>query len=379
MIYFDNSATTRPHASVIKTFQQVAEKYFANPSSLHKLGADAENLLIRARIQIANILKVAEKEIVFTSGGTEGNNLAIKGIALKHQNRGKHIITTQIEHSSVYETCKGLESLGFEVTFLPVDGKGIVNIEDVKRAIRPDTILISIMHVNNELGSIQPIKEIGDIAKKHTKLFFHVDDVQGFSKVPLHLKESGIDLCTYSGHKIHGLKGTGVLYVRDGTHLFPLLHGGGQEAKHRSGTENLPGIVSLSRAFRIAKEYEQKKLVDLINLRAYLYEQLKNISSIKINSPKNGAPHILNISVPGIKPEVLIHTLADQKIFISTKSACSSKDDREHRILQACGHSNERSSSALRMSLSFENTREEVDIFVKYLTKAIRELKIMME
>lgn len=378
MIYFDNSATTKPHTSVVKTYEQVAEKYFANPSSLHMLGAEAENLFIRARKQIADLLQVSDGEIIFTSGGTEGNNLAIKGIAFQHHQRGKHIITSQIEHASVFEACKSLESLGFEVTYLPVNEKGLIDVEDVERAIRPDTILVSIMHVNNELGSIQPIEEIGKMLQKYPKLYFHVDDVQGFGKVPLSIREYGIDLCTYSGHKIHGLKGTGVLYVNDRVRLYPLFHGGGQEAGRRSGTENLPGSIALAKSFRLAKA-EQSQLKDLTNLRRYFYGQLETISSIKINSPKHAAPHIINISVPGIKPEILIHALGEQDIFISTKSACSSRDDDENRVLLACGHPEERSSSALRISLNYHNTKEEVDIVLQALEDAIDGLKIMME
>ncbi|HLQ97319.1 MAG TPA: cysteine desulfurase family protein, partial [Candidatus Dormibacteraeota bacterium] len=226
MIYLDNSATTKPYPSVLASFQQVAEKYFANPSSIHSLGGETERLLTKAREQISQILQVHQEEVIFTSGGTEGNNLAIKGIALQHQNRGKHLITSQIEHPSVFDTCKNLEQLGFDITYLPVNQDGVISIDELKQSIRPDTILISMMHVNNELGSIQPIEEIGKIAKKHPKLFFHVDDVQGLGKVPLQLTDSGIDLCTFSGHKIHGLKGTGLMYINKRTKLFPLLHGG---------------------------------------------------------------------------------------------------------------------------------------------------------
>src|SRR5690625_1741185 len=338
MIYLDNSATTRPDPSVLASFQQVSEKYFANPSSIHSLGGETEKLLEKAREQLSQILRVDQEEVVFTSGGTEGNNLAIKGIALEHQKRGRHIITSQIEHPSVFDTCKNLEQLGFEVTYLPVDQNGVISIEELKQSIRTDTILISVMHVNNELGSIQPIQEIGRIAKQHPKLFFHVDDVQGFGKVPLNLTNSGIDLCTFSGHKIHGLKGTGMMYIDKRTSLFPLLHGGNQENSLRSGTENIAGSVALARASRLIKENEQKNLAHLKHTHEYLRNQLEEMSNVYINTPTHAAPHIMNISVPGTKPEIIIHMLAEQNIYISTKSACSSKQLDESRILAACGH-----------------------------------------
>src|SRR5690625_340429 len=374
MIYLDNSATTQPYPSVIKSFQKVSENFFANPSSIHQLGGDAERLLIKAREQTADILQVSPEEIIFTSGGTEGNNLAIKGIAFNHQNRGKHIITSEIEHPSVHEACKGLESLGFEVTYLPVNKDGVVCVNDIKKSIREDTILISIMHVNNEIGSIQPIKEIGEIAKKHPKLFFHVDDVQGFGKVTLHLPNSGIDLCTISGHKIHGLKGTGILYVRKHTSIFPLLHGGGQEFAVRSGTENLAGVVSIARAMRLIHEKEQIEHDHLLHLHSYLHQSFRQMNNVKINSPIDGAPHIFNISVPNIKPEVVIHRLSEENIFISTKSACSSKQTDKSRVLEACGYDDVRSSSALRISLSYQNTIEELTRFTEVFQQVIKQL-----
>src|SRR5699024_9277838 len=259
MIYLDNSATTKPHKEVLNSFQQVSERFYANPSSIHSLGGEAEELLRQARIQAAHYLQSQSNEIVFTSGGSEGNNLAIKGIAFKHQKRGKHIITSIVEHPSVLKSCMSLEEVGFDVTYLPVNEAGVISVTELEQAIREDTILISIMHVNNELGSIQPIDEIGKVVQKHPKIFFHVDDVQGFGKVPLSLRENGIDLCTISGHKIHGLKGTGLLYVKNGTSLYPLQHGGGQEHNYRSGTENMAGAVSLVKAIRMIHEQTKQK------------------------------------------------------------------------------------------------------------------------
>ncbi|SFD61215.1 cysteine desulfurase [Lentibacillus persicus] len=379
MIYLDNSATTKPDPSVLESFQQASQRFFANPSSIHHLGGEAEKMLSKARKQAAELLNVHQDEIVFTSGGTEGNNLAIKGTALKHQGRGKHIITTEIEHSSVDETFQGLSQLGFDVTYLPVDENGVVSVEDVRKAIRHDTILISVMHVNNELGSIQPVKEIGDIAKKYPKLFFHVDNVQGFGKVPLELAESGIDFCTISGHKIHGLKGTGLLYVKKGATLFPLFHGGDQEHGLRSGTENLAGAVSLVKALRLTKERQEAGTQHMLELQQELYNKLSGMNGVEVNTPKEAAPHIINISVPGLKPEVIIHTLGEQDIYISTKSACSSKQTDESKILAACSKSSEVASSALRISLSYDTAAEEISVFLNALEKAIHQLKAVLE
>jgi cysteine desulfurase len=379
MIYLDNSATTRPDPSVLESFNQVSTNYYGNPSSIHQFGGLAEKLLITAKTQAADLLQVDKEEIIFTSGGTEGNNIAIKGIALEHQNRGKHIITSEIEHPSIYEACEGLKKLGFEITYLPVDEHGIISLEDLKNAIREDTILISIMHVNNEIGSIQPIEKIGEIANQYPKLFFHVDDVQGIGKVSLNLKKQGIDLCTYSGHKIHGLKGTGMLYVNRRTKLFPLFHGGSQELNIRSGTENLAGIVAMVKALRLIKDKERNEVSDMYELQQYIIQEIKKIDDVTVNTPEHAAPHIVNISVPGIKPEVIIHMLGEQGIFISTKSACSSKLKDESKVLAACGFKTDRTTSALRISLSYENTIKEIKTFITELKRAINEFKQALE
>lgn len=375
MIYLDNSATTRPHPSVLQSYNQVSEKFFANPSSIHQLGAEAENLLLKAKSQAAQIFHVADDEVIFTSGGTEGNNMAIKGIAFQHRKRGKHIITSQIEHPSVYDACQSLEALGYEITYLPVNREGLVSVTDVSNAIRPDTILISIMHVNNELGSIQPIHEIGEIAKQHPKLFFHVDHVQGLGKVALNLKDSGIDLCTMSGHKIHGLNGTGILYVSNRVKLYPLFHGGNQEGSIRSGTENLAGAVAMVKAIRLIVEQNKEDNGKLAELRAYVMQRIASIDGVVINTPKTAAAHIINFSVIGLKPEVLIHALGKQGIFISTKSACSSKLNDESRVLAALGIDEERTISGLRVSMSYDTTKEELESFVLALEKEIKQLK----
>ncbi|MEI3606063.1 cysteine desulfurase family protein [Pseudogracilibacillus sp. SE30717A] len=379
MIYLDNSATTETNSTVISSFKKVAEQYFGNPSSIHELGGEVEKLHNQARKQAAQLLQVEQKEIIFTSGGTEGNNLAIKGIALKHQKRGKHIITSSIEHASVYETCKSLEELGFRITYLPVNEEGKIDLGQLKRAITEETILVSIMHVNNEIGTVQPIDDIGNILSDYPKVFFHVDAVQGIGKVPLSLKNSQVDLCTISGHKIHGLKGTGLLYVKEGTTLFPLFHGGNQEFGIRSGTENVAGNVSIVRALRLIKEKEQSQSEQLMNLHDQLYEELRNIDGVFINSPKNGAPHIINVSVLGLKPEVVIHALYEKEIIISTQSACSSKQSDKSRVLSSCGFSDERSISGLRISLSYDTTENEIKNFIIKFRETIEQLKEILE
>lgn len=379
MIYLDNSATTKPDASILKSFEQVSENFFANPSSIHQLGGESERLLIKAKQQVAAILNVGNDEIIFTSSGTEGNNTAIKGIALEHQSRGKHIITTEIEHPSVHEACISLKGLGFQITYLPVNQNGVISVTDLENAIREDTILISVMQVNNEIGSIQPIKEVGQIAKKHPKLFFHVDAVQGLGKVPLTLRDSGIDLCTFSGHKIHGLKGTGILFVNKHTRLFPLFHGGGQEQSIRSGTENLAGAVSLVKALRLIKEREKNELNNLYALQNFMRHELNEMVGVEVNTPKTAAAHIINFSVPGLKPEVIIHILGEQGIYISTKSACSSKQKDESKVLAACGFSKARTTSGLRVSMSYNTRKEEIIQFIQVLEKAIQQFKEVLE
>ncbi|WP_058307090.1 cysteine desulfurase family protein [Gracilibacillus massiliensis] len=378
MIYLDNSATTQPDRQVLDSYTKAATQFFGNPSSIHGIGMDAERLLRKSREQAASILEVNPHEIIFTSGGTEGNNLAIKGIALQHKNRGKHIITSTTEHPSVLEACQGLETLGFEVSYLEVDQSGIINIETLKQEIREDTILVTIMHVNNEIGSIQPIKEIGETLKQYPKALFHVDHVQGFGKVDLDFNHCHIDLCTISGHKIHGLKGTGLLYVRNGVRLYSLAHGGGQERSIRSGTENVAGIVALVKAMRIAKEQQSNiKTVDILHRK--LIDHLEGNKRIVINTPKEKkAPHIVNFSVPGLKPEVVIHALEQYDIYISTKSACSSKSSDESAVLIACGKDRNVAISGLRVSMSYHTSEQDIDFLCKKLDVVIKNLGKVM-
>ncbi|WP_183187555.1 cysteine desulfurase family protein [Brevibacillus panacihumi] len=380
MIYFDNSATTRPHPQVIETMSKAMASYYGNPSSLHRKGVEAENILNQARAVAAGYLGCKPSEIFFTSGGTESNNAAIKGVAFQYQSRGKHIITTQIEHPAVYDVCKQLESMGFSVTYLPVDREGRVSLADVQKAMRPDTILVSVMHVNNELGTIQPVEEIGKWLKQFPKVLFHVDAVQGIGKVPLRIKESGIDLLSLSAHKFHGPRGIGILYKREGLIIQPLLTGGGQEAGVRSGTENLPAIAGLAKAFRLLQESGADEPSRLQRLLEQLREGVSPIEGIQVNTPEKGtAPHIMNLSVPGVKAEVLLHALEERGFLVSTKSACSSKANEPSRVLMAIGVGTECASSSLRISLGRDNTAEEVAQFIEALRICVKTLRSYMK
>lgn len=379
MIYFDNSATTKPKKEVLDTFYKVAENYFGNPSSVHHLGLQAENLLSQARNQIATLLKTDEQEIIFTSGGTEGNNFIIKGVAEKYRNRGHHMITTMIEHPSVLNTCIQLENSGFDVTYLPVDETGRVRVEDVKKALRKDTILVSIMHVNNEIGSVQPIEKIGELLKNHPKTLFHVDHVQGVTKVPLDFHESNVDFASISSHKFHGLKGTGAIYIRKGLKLAPLLAGGGQERGFRSGTENLAGIVAMAKALRLGMLDYEAKIDTMMGVRDFLINELQLIEGVKMNTPKqNTAPHIINFSVQGFKAEVLVHELEQHGLYVSTTSACSSRTNEPSRTILAMGLGEERATTSIRISLSFDNTMEEAKQAVAIIKQSIKNLKPIM-
>ncbi|WP_433743706.1 cysteine desulfurase family protein [Falsibacillus pallidus] len=383
MIYFDNSATTKPYEEVLESFIKVSRDFYGNPSSLHGFGAKADQLLQHARKQTAEIMGVHPSEIYFTSGGTEGNNLAIKGAAVQHASKGRHIVTSQIEHPSVIEACEELEKQGFSVDYLPVKSDGSVDIEDVKRAVRNETILVSLMHVNNEVGTIQPIKEIGKWLSKHSQALFHVDYVQGCGKIPLSFEEGFIDLCTVSGHKIHGLKGTGFLYIKSGVQITPLFSGGNQESKMRSGTENTAGMVAFAKALRMTEEKRKTSIKHLWYLRNYLYNEILQIQGTVMNTPIDGAaPHIINFSIPGVKGEVLVHALEQVNIFVSTTSACSSRQKKTSRTLTSMGIPREQAEGSIRVSLSYGNSVAEAERFVsamrniaEQLSKVIRRSK----
>lgn len=376
MIYLDNSATTKPYREVVDTYAKVSTTYFGNPSSLHSLGMQAEGLMLESRNRIADLLGIKANDIIFTSGGTEGNNLAIKGTAYARRKRGKHLITTVVEHPSVHETFQQLEQEGYEVTYLPVDQDGRVEVDQVAAAIRPDTILVSIIHVNNEVGTIQPIEEIGERLKAYPQVVFHVDHVQGISKVPLSFHQANIDLCTGSAHKFHGMKGTGFLFVREGLRIESLFHGGDQEKQLRAGTENVAGIVAMAKALRLVQEQKNQHYAELCELRERLINDLMKIEGVILNSPMAGAaPHIVNFSIPGIKPEVVVQSLTAKKIYVSTKSACSSKLSSPSRVLTAMGLGEDRDQTGIRVSFSYETTADELERLLQELNVLIPELR----
>ncbi|MGM0830162.1 MAG: cysteine desulfurase family protein [Bacillota bacterium] len=379
MIYLDNSATTKPYKEVLDTFLKVNENFYANPSSIHSFGGQIEKLIQQSREQVASLLDIKQKEVFFTSGGTESNNLAIKGTALQYGHRGKHIITTKIEHPSVLNAVKQLEIFGYSVTYLDVDAQGRIQPEQVKDAIKEDTILVSVMQVNNEIGSVQPIREIGMLLADYPKILFHVDAVQACGKVPLILREKLIDLCSISAHKIHGIKGTGMLFVRDGLELSPIISGGEQEGNLRSGTENTGGIVSFAKALRMHLTESKQQFPIMEENQRYLREELEKMEGVTVHTPvEHHAPHILNFSIEDFKGEVVVHALDRHEVFVSTTSACSSKQSKPSRTLLSMGVSKSQANSSIRISLSFHNTMEECRQFIQLLKNEIELLQKTM-
>jgi len=380
VIYFDNSATTKPYKEVIDSFVKVSTDYFGNPSSLHGIGGQAEKLLSQARHQVAQLLKVRAGEVYFTSGGTESNNLAIKGTALMYRNRGRHIITTSVEHASVKETMNQLSDLGFRITYLPVGQFGRISLLDLEKAICHDTILVSIIHVNNEIGTIQPIEEIGKLLKNYPKILFHVDHVQGIGKVPLDFYQSELDFCSISGHKFHGVKGTGVLYIREGVTISPLFSGGNQEWKQRSGTENVAGMVALAKALRMTMEQREESLSNMSAIKNFLIKELNSIEQIVLNtSREHSAPHIINFSIRGVRGEVFVHALEEYGVYVSTTSACSSKKQAVSHTLLAMNVPKELAEGSIRISLSFDNTLEEATKVVNAIKMAVQKLSEVLK
>lgn len=375
MIYFDNAATTRVFPEVVKVMQDAMESSYGNPSAKHMKGMEAENLVKKAQEVVAKTLKAKPKEILFTSGGTESNNTALIGTALANQRKGKHIITTKIEHASVYEPIAWLCEQGFEITYLDVTAEGIIDLEQLKNAIREDTILVSCMMINNEIGAIEPIEEAGKIIKeKNPETIFHVDAIQAYGKMPIIPKNLKIDLLSMSGHKIHGPKGIGFLYIKEGTKIQPIIFGGGQQKGMRSGTENVPGIVGLACACEkmIKNDYENAQRIR--EVKEYFQERIKEIEDIKDNSGQ--APHIASISFKKIRSEVLLHALEDRGIYVSSGSACSSnKKQVVSGTLNAIALADEYKDGTLRFSFSIENTKEEVDETIEVLKELVPMLR----
>ena len=373
MIYFDNAATTKIYDDALTSYVQVSQKFFGNPSSLHQLGVDAYQVLIKARAQVASLLSVLPEEIFFTSGGTESNNWAIKGTALEKSVFGKHIITTKIEHPSVLQTCKQLERFGFEVTYLDVDSKGIVSVDQLKENLRKDTILVSVMAVNNEVGAVQPIAEIAKVLEEYPSIHFHVDAVQAVELASQLLAIGRIDLLSLSAHKFHGPRGVGIMYKKFGRKIQALLTGGGQEKGERSTTENLPGIVATTKALRMA--LEEKSVTG--DLRSKLWKELATKPEIRIFSPEDGASHVLCFAIKGVRGEVVVHAFENHGIYISTTSACSSKKADSSSTLYAMDVPTEWATGAVRVSFSNDNTKEEVEQFINVLHQLMKQFSFL--
>lgn len=368
--YLDNSATTVCEPGVVEKVVQMMSDVFGNPSAMHNKGVEAENYIKEAKEIIAKTLKVQEKEIIFTSGGTESNNLAIMGCGAANHRMGKHLITTKIEHPSVGNVMKHMEEEGFEVTYLPVDENGIVKLDKLREALRPDTMLVSVMYVNNEVGAVQPIEEIGQIVKANNRsTLFHVDAIQGYGKYRIHPKKMGIDLLSVSGHKIHGPKGIGFLYCDSKVKIKPILFGGGQQRDLRSGTENVPGIVGLAEAAKEIYTDFEEKMERLYDVKAYFVEKIEELDNVKINglTGKNSAPHVVSVSFPGIRSEVLLHSLEERKIYASAGSACASNKPAVSETLKAMNVPKEHLDSTLRFSFSVHTTKEEIDYCIEVL------------
>jgi len=374
MLYLDYVATTPLHNEVLETYHHLLKEKFANSDSIHGLGIEVENLMEKSRTLIAKMLSCKPQELIFTSGASEANNLAIKGIAFQYQNRGKHIITTSIEHSSVYETFKQLEEdFGFDVTYLPVSKDGRINLDTLKAALTPQTILVSCMMVNNEVGMILPIDEIKSITQQYPQCHLHVDMVQALGKIPVSLE--GIDLATFSAHKIYGLKGSGLLFKRSKVQLKPLICGGQQEYGLRAGTSNAITNIMFAKTLRLALDHQPQKLKHVTSLNKQLRDYFKTLDRCVINSPEDASPYILNVSLLDYKPEVITHALEDKGIYISTKSACSSKKVSMARTLQAMGVSEEVGNSALRISFSHLTTKEDIQYFIESLNSILKTIK----
>ena len=374
-VYFDNSATTKPYDEVIEAVSKGMKEYFGNPSSLHKIGMNCEKRLNEAREYFASTIKCNKEEMYFTSGGSEGNNLILKGL-LKP---GHHFITTAFEHHSIISTCKQLEEKGVKVTYLDVDSEGRISLEDLEEAITKDTVLVSIMQVNNEIGVIQDIEAIGKLIKERSsRAKFHVDAVQGYGKLPIDVNKSNVDFLTVASHKIHGPKGVGFIYIKKGIILNSLISGGSQEKGIRAGTENLPGIIGFEKAAQMTFEEMESRYDKVLELKKYFVERLNEIKDIRVNGEIDGfSPYILNVSFLGVRAEVLLHLLEEQNIYVATGSACTSKSSAAHGsyVIKSLGLSNKEVESAIRFSFSYENTKEEVDYTIDVLKKSLMFLR----
>lgn len=378
-VYLDNSATTKVFPEVAELMTKIMCEDYGNPSSLHMKGVQAEQRVRYAKETFAKILKCNEKEIFFTSGGTESDNMALVGCAMANRRKGNHLITTQIEHPAILQTMRYLEDMGFEVTYLPVDECGIIRLEDLEAAMRPTTILVSIMHTNNEIGSQQPIAEAGALIKRmNPAALFHVDAVQGFGKSRIIPKRMNIDLLSVSGHKIHGPKGVGVLYIAEKVKIQPIVFGGGQQQNMRSGTENVPGIVGIAKAAELLYQHFDDDDVRLHGLKRRFIEGIEKIEGTKVNGLMhndpyglNSAPHVVSVSFAGVRSEVLLHALEDDGIYVSAGSACSARKPQPSATLKAIGVEKYLLESTIRFSFSVFTTEEEIDYTLNSLNEKI--------
>ena len=371
--YFDNSATTKVFDCVRDIVVKTMTEDYGNPSARHKKGMDAEQYVRRAASQIAKTLRVQEKEILFTSGGTESNNMALIGAAMANRRAGNHLITTRIEHASVYNPMAFLEQQGFEVTYLKVDGEGHISLKELEESIRPDTILVSVMHVNNEIGAVEPVAEIGALIHRvNPAILFHVDAIQSYGKYEIRPKRDHIDMLSVSGHKIHGPKGVGFLYIDQRVKIHPLLYGGGQQRDLRSGTENVPGIAGLGAAAEEIYRDHAGKVEHLVKLKNHMITRMGEIPEATVNSRMDleSAPQIVSVSFAGVRSEVLLHALEEKGVYVSSGSACSSNHPAISGTLKAVGVKKELLDSTLRFSFGMFNTLEEVD----YAVDALKEL-----
>lgn len=369
MIYFDNSATTKPYPEALETYMQVASKIVGNPSSLHRLGDQATRILDASRQQIADLIGKKSDEIFFTSGGTEGDNWVIKGVAFEKAQFGKHIIVSAIEHPAVKESALWLKNQGFEIDFAPVDEKGFVDVEALADLIRPDTTLVSIMAVNNEIGSIQPIEAISKLLADKPTISFHVDAVQALAKIPTeNYLTDRVDFATFSSHKFHGVRGVGFVYIKSGKRIMPLLTGGGQEGDYRSTTENVAGIAATAKALRLSMEKLAVFTSKTGQMKAVIRQALLDYPDIFVFSDEEDfAPHILTFGIKCVRGEVIVHAFEDYDIFISTTSACSSKAGKPAGTLIAMGVDKEKAQSAVRLSLDLENDMSHIEQFLTKL------------
>lgn len=382
-VYLDNAATTRAKAEVINAVVMSMDEIYGNPSSLHRKGVEVERKMKETRRLIARCLGCREEELFFTSGGTEANNIILRGYVEANQRRGNHLITVKTEHPSVLSTFEALEKKGFRVTYLNVDNKGLISLQQLSDAIVEDTILVSIMHVNNEVGTIQPIEKISKLIKERNKdTFFHVDGVQSFGKIIFSVTDLGIDSFSISGHKIHGPKGIGCLYLKKGGKVTPITTGGSHELGIRPGTENTPGILGMGEAVKLIFSQQQRYISRISSLKDYFYQiLLSEVEDIHVNGFDNGeaAINILNISFLGVKSEVLLHSLEQEGIYVSSGSACSSKKKGNSHVLTSMGLREDIIDSAIRFSFSDFNTKEELDYAVEKIKKQVTYLRKIMK